>query len=96
MAIFQVDSDDLMNKSSAVQGSISRLQGEVNTMEANLRQLQNSWRGQAANNFQEVLTQWRATQLRVEESLASIQTALTAASRHYTDAEHANATMFRF
>ncbi|MFC0581826.1 WXG100 family type VII secretion target [Micrococcoides hystricis] len=96
MTSFQVDAADLQSKSAAVQGSISRLQTEVNTMDANLRLLKDSWRGQAANNFMSVLSQWRATQAKVEESLGSIRTALASASKQYAEAERANAAMFKF
>lgn len=97
MSIVQIDVEDLRAKSGAVEGSIGRLQAEVSTMEANLRQLQDTWRGQAAANFQGVLTtEWRATQQRVEESLAGIRRAMDAAATQYQDAETANAAMFRF
>lgn len=96
MTSFQVDAADLQTKSAAVQASITRLQTEVNTMDANLRLLKESWRGQAATNFMTVLTQWRTTQAKVEESLASIQSALTSASKQYAETERANAAMFKF
>ncbi|GAA1115966.1 WXG100 family type VII secretion target [Citricoccus alkalitolerans] len=95
MALVQIDTEDLIAKSQAVESSIGRLQTEVNAMEANLRQLQDTWRGQAANNFQAILTEWRATQSRVEESLVSIRGAMTHAAQQYLDAETANASMFR-
>lgn len=96
MSIVQIDIEDLRAKSGAVEGSIGRLQAEVNTMEAHLRQLQDTWRGQASTNFQGVLSEWRATQQRVEASLAGIRQAMDAAAQQYQDAEAANASMFRF
>lgn len=95
MALFHIDTEDLMGKSQAVEGSIGRLQSEVNQMEANLRQLQDTWRGQASNNFQTVVTEWRATQTRVEESLRMIRQAMNHAATQYLEAEQANAAMFR-
>ncbi|MGC5049003.1 WXG100 family type VII secretion target [Micrococcus porci] len=95
MTIVQIDVEDLRAKSGAVEGSIARLQTEVNTMEANLRQLEGTWRGQAAANFQGVLTEWRATQARVEESLGGIRRAMDLAASQYSDTEAANAAMFR-
>ncbi|MDY6055764.1 WXG100 family type VII secretion target [Micrococcus sp.] len=96
MSIVQIDVEDLRAKSGAVEGSIARLQAEVNGMEANLRGLQETWQGQASTAFQGLLTEWRATQLRVEESLAGIRRAMDAAAQQYQDAEAANAAMFRF
>lgn len=95
MVLVQIDTDDLSAKSQAVEGSIGRLQTEVNTMETNLRQLQDTWRGQASDNFQSVLSEWRATQAKVEESLMSIRQAMTAAADQYLNTETANASMFR-
>ncbi|MBG6180885.1 WXG100 family type VII secretion target [Arthrobacter sp. CAN_A1] len=94
MTNFQVDTDALAAKSNEVQGTISRLQAEVNTMQAGLLDIEVLWKGQAAANFLEVVTQWRATQARVEESLAEINHALTVAIQHYAEAELSNARMF--
>ncbi|MGW6173496.1 WXG100 family type VII secretion target [Arthrobacter sulfonylureivorans] len=94
MAVFQVDSEALAAKSMAVQGTIGRLQAEVNTMQSGLRELESLWTGAAAANFQQLVTDWRATQLKVEESLASINAALSHASQQYLQAEEANARMF--
>ena len=94
MAVFHVDSDALQAKSMAVQGTIGRLQAEVDAMQAGLRELEALWSGPAAANFQQLITQWRATQLKVEESLGSINAALVHASEQYAQAEAANARMF--
>jgi early secretory antigenic target protein ESAT-6 len=94
MAVFQVDSEALNAKSMAVQGTIGRLQSEVNTMQAGLRELESLWTGSASANFQQLVSDWRATQLKVEESLASINAALAQASQQYAQAEEANARMF--
>lgn len=95
MALVQIDTEDLMAKSQSVEASIGRLQSEVNSMESLLRQLQDTWRGQASANFQTVLTEWRGTQARVEESLVSIRGAMSQAAQQYMDTESANAAMFR-
>ncbi|WP_262106136.1 WXG100 family type VII secretion target [Arthrobacter sp. Marseille-P9274] len=94
MAVFHVDSEALNAKSMAVQGTIGRLQSEVNTMQAGLRELESLWTGSASANFQQLVSEWRATQLKVEESLASINAALAQASQQYAQAEEANARMF--
>lgn len=94
MAVFHVDSEALNAKSTAVQGTIGRLQAEVNTMQAGLRELESLWTGSASANFQQLVSDWRATQLKVEESLASINAALAQASQQYAQAEEANARMF--
>ncbi|MHA7264278.1 WXG100 family type VII secretion target [Arthrobacter sp. TMN-37] len=94
MAYFQVDTDSLAARSAQVQGTIGRLQAEVGSMEAGLRELEALWTGQAAANFQALITQWRGTQVRVEESLAGINEALAAAGRSYAEAELGNTRMF--
>ena len=47
-----------------------------------------------SGNFQQLVSDWRATQLKVEESLASINAALAQASQQYAQAEEGNARMF--
>lgn len=95
MALFQIDTEELLAKSQAVEGTIGRLQTEVNTMDGQLRQLNDSWRGQASANFQSIISEWRATQTRVEESLRSIRQAMNHAASQYQQTEQANAAMFR-
>ncbi|MDO5493883.1 MAG: WXG100 family type VII secretion target [Nesterenkonia sp.] len=94
MAILQIDTSDLMAKSQTVEGTLGRIQTDVNSMEGQLRQLQDSWKGSAAVAFQDVLTQWRATQAQVEQSLASVRQAMAAASSQYEETESANTRMF--
>ncbi|HEY4536066.1 MAG TPA: WXG100 family type VII secretion target [Enteractinococcus sp.] len=95
MARIQIDVQELFAKASNVQSTADRIQSEVNTMDAALRQLQESWVGQAAANFQTVVTEWRTTQQRVEESLRSIREAMQHAGQQYEATEQANAAMFR-
>lgn len=95
MACIQIDVQELFAKASGVQATADRIQGEVNNMDAALRQLQESWIGQASSNFQAVVTEWRATQQRVEESLRSIREAMQHAGQQYESTEQANAAMFR-
>jgi WXG100 family type VII secretion target len=94
MTYFNVDTDSLAARSVQVQGTIGRLQAEVNTMQAGLRELEGLWTGQAATNFQQLITQWRGTQAQVEESLAGINAALGLATQQYAEAELSNARMF--
>ena len=44
--------------------------------------------------FQAVVADWNATQLRVEESLNAINSALGQAGQQYADIESANARLF--
>ncbi|WP_022873605.1 WXG100 family type VII secretion target [Nesterenkonia alba] len=94
MAVFQIDTGDLLAKSQNVEATLSRIQSDVNSMEAQLRQLQETWKGSASVAFQDVLTQWRATQAQVEQSLASVRQAMAAASSQYEETEMANTRMF--
>ncbi len=94
MTRYQVDSDAVINATSAVRGSISRIQAEVDALHGQLVNLQGSWTGQAATAFQSIVGDWKATQVRVEESLGSISTALAHAGQQYAEAEEANARLF--
>ena len=94
MTRYQVDSDEVLGVSSAVRGSISRIQSEVGALHGQLVNLQSSWTGPAAAAFQSLATEWRGTQQRVEENLAAINQALATAGHQYADAEASNARMF--
>lgn len=94
MAQFNVNSDELAVKSTAVKGSVDRIRMEVDAMKRNLADLQATWTGTAANNFQLLLQEWHATELRVEASLESINAALSMAATQYAQAEDANTRMF--
>ena len=96
MALIQVDSDVLIARSAEVQGTIDRLQAEINGMQSGLQALADSWQGQASANFQSVVAEWRATQAQVEDSLASINQALRFASEQYAETEAANTALFRY
>jgi WXG100 family type VII secretion target len=94
MTTFQVDSEAVLSATSAVRASIDRIQAEVGGLHGQLTSLQGSWSGQAASAFQGVITDWRATQQRVEESLAAINQALTQAAQQYAEIEASNARLF--
>lgn len=94
VAQFNVNSDELALKSTAVRGSVDRIRMEVDAMKRNLLDLQSTWTGAAATNFQALLQEWHATELRVEASLESINGALSTAATQYAQAEEANTRMF--
>jgi early secretory antigenic target protein ESAT-6 len=95
MAVFSVDSDAVLSSTAAVRGTIDRLHAESASMLAQLTQLQSTWTGSASAAFHGVVEQWRVTQRQVEDSLTSINTALSAAGRQYADAEMATTSLFR-
>lgn len=94
MTRYQVDSEAVLGATNAVRSSIGRIQAEVGGLHGQLVALQDSWSGQAASAFQSVLTEWRSTQQRVEESLDAISRALGQAGQHYAEIEAANARLF--
>lgn len=94
MTRYQVDSDAVLSATGAVRASIGRIQGEVSGLHGQLVNLQGSWSGQAASSFQGVVTEWKATQQRVEENLAALNQALTRAGQQYADTEQQNASLF--
>ncbi len=94
MSRFEVDSAQVSTASTAVRGSVGTISAEVDRMMRNLLDLQGSWKGQAASQFQVVVEDWRATQERVKASLEQVSNALAAAATTYADAEQANARMF--
>lgn len=94
MTRFEVDSAQVARAAGAVQASASAIGAEVDRMMHHLVELQGSWKGQAASSFQQVVTDWRATQERVRTSLDEIRGALAVTGRQYEEAEQAAARMF--
>ncbi|MET4781288.1 WXG100 family type VII secretion target [Glaciihabitans sp. UYNi722] len=94
MTRYQVDSEAVLGATAAVRSTIGRIQAEVSGLHGQLDNLQGSWTGQAATAFQAVVIDWKATQQRVEESLAAISQALGQAGQQYADIEASNARLF--
>lgn len=94
MGRFEVDSETIAATATAVHHSIESVVGETDRMMHNLEALQGTWRGQAAESFAGLTTEWRATQQRVHASAASIQAALARAGQQYEEVEAATVRMF--
>ncbi|MCV2395075.1 WXG100 family type VII secretion target [Actinotalea sp. M2MS4P-6] len=91
---YEVDSDQVARASSAAAASVGAIRTEVAALLRHLTDLQAGWRGGAASAFAGVLTDWTATQRRVEESLDQITAALGAAAQHYDAAEQQATRLF--
>ena len=78
MTTYHVDAAQVSAATQTVQGTIGRIQAEVASLLGQLTGLQSSWSGQAATAFQGAVSDWRSTQLHVEQSLAQLNRALWA------------------
>jgi WXG100 family type VII secretion target len=94
MTRYQVDSEAVLTTTGAVYGSMGRIQAEVAALLGHLTNLEGSWTGAAATAFHSVVSDWKATQHRVDESLGSINRALGTAGQQYADIEASNARLF--
>lgn len=94
MSIISVDTELLQVKSANVKATVDRISADVQTMKRGLDELQATWRGSAATNFQALVTEWTLTQGKVEASLASINLALSSAAASYAQAEQGNVQRF--
>jgi WXG100 family type VII secretion target len=94
MTQFTVDSEQVMAANSAIQSTIARLQGEVDTLHAQLINLNSSWTGLAANSFQDLASRWRQTAASVEAQLGELGNALAHAANQYSEIEYANQRLF--
>lgn len=94
MSIIAVDTELLQLKSANVRATVDRISADVQTMKSGLDELQSTWRGPAATNFQALVAEWTLTQGKVEASLASINLALNSAAASYAQAELNNAQRF--
>ncbi|GAA2856641.1 WXG100 family type VII secretion target [Paenarthrobacter ilicis] len=96
MSVISVDTELLQLKSANVKGTVDRISSDVHTMRRGLEELQGTWKGSAANNFQALILEWSLTQSKVEASLASITTALSSAATSYSEVEHGNTQRFTY
>ena len=94
MSIISVDTELLQLKSANVKATVDRISSDVQTMKRGLDELQATWRGSAATNFQALVTEWTLTQGKVEASLASINLALASAASSYAQTEQGNTQRF--
>jgi early secretory antigenic target protein ESAT-6 len=94
MTRYQVDSEAVAAATGNVRAAVGRIQAEVSGLHSQLSNLQSSWSGPAATAFQSIVADWKATQQRVEESLAHINAGLAQAGQLYSDAEEQNARLF--
>jgi WXG100 family type VII secretion target len=74
---------------------MERISGEASSLLSQLVNLQGSWSGPAASAFQSVVTDWRSTQHKLDESLGSIGKALGVAGQQYAEIETSNARLFQ-
>lgn len=91
---FQVDTQQITAAAGDIRRMSAQIESDVAGMMARLNALQSAWRGSAAAGFQQVVTQWSATQRQVRESLDAIETGLSRAGTQYADVEAANAALF--
>lgn len=94
MSRYEVDSVQVARASTAAGASVGAIRTEVATLMRHLTDLQAGWRGSAATAFGGVVSDWAATQQRVEASLDQITSALAQAAQHYADAEQQASRLF--
>ena len=94
MSIISVDTELLQLKSANVKATVDRISADVQAMKRGLDELESTWRGTAATNFQSLIAEWTLTQGKVEASLASINLALASAAATYAQAEQGNTQRF--
>jgi len=94
MTRFQVDSEAVLATTTALRGSIVRIQGDAATLQAQLTGLQSTWSGSAASAFQVAVGEWTGAYQRVEQALTALNEALMHAGQGYSDVEQQAARMF--
>ena len=94
MSRYEVDSTMVAGASAAAGASVAAIRVEVAALMRHLTELQTGWRGTAATAFGGVVSDWSATQTRVEISLDQITSALALAAQHYADAEQQASRLF--
>ncbi|GAA1368551.1 WXG100 family type VII secretion target [Brevibacterium luteolum] len=94
MAVIQVDAQEIEATVTRTRESCTVLHNEAASLMGHLRSLENSWRGGAAESFQQLAGEWEVVQRQVQESIESIRDALSAAGVQYSEVEEANRKRF--
>lgn len=94
MTRYEVDSAQVATAAASVQARAGAIRSEVAAMHRQLADLQASWRGGAATAFAGVLTDWSATEARLDASLEQIVAAMQSAARTYAEAEMQASRLF--
>lgn len=94
MSRIEVDSTRVAAASTAVQASAERIRTEIDTMTRQLTEFQANWKGTAASSFQQVMTDWRATQEQVHQALDEIRQALAIAAQQCEQAKNTAIRIF--
>lgn len=95
MSVFTVDTDAVQAAHGSTRATVERVRADSATLAGQLTQLQSSWTGAASQAFQLCAEEWRGAQLRMEQVLDSIGTALGSAATQYSDADQYSASLFR-
>ncbi|WP_040166191.1 WXG100 family type VII secretion target [Microbacterium gorillae] len=95
MAVFSVDSDEVIAAAMRARATAARIRQDVDTMAIMLVDLQSTWTGAASAGFQRLLEEWRAADRTVDQALDHLNQTLDHAGRSYTEAEGAAMAMFR-
>jgi WXG100 family type VII secretion target len=94
MSRYEVDSAQVAQAAASVQARAGAIRSEVGAMHRQLADLQASWQGAAATAFAGVLSDWSATEARLDASLEQIVAAMHSASRTYAEAESQASRLF--
>lgn len=95
MTSYMVDSAELETAVAGTYASMDAVRTEHAGLLARLEGLQASWTGGASAAFQLAVEDWRAAQLRVEESMGLINGALGSAATSYASVETDVQALFR-
>lgn len=87
MSSFTVNTERIAGSASDISQISEEVESSVSAMMSRLTQLQSEWTGAASGSFQELVTDWRATQRTVKESLDDISRVLREAGETYSTTE---------
>ena len=87
MSTFTVNTERIAGSASDIAQISEEVETSVAAMMTRLTQLQSEWTGSASGSFQDLVTDWRATQRTVKESLDDIGRVLAEAGQTYASTE---------
>lgn len=91
----QFDTGDIAAKAQAIVTTAGDIENLLNTLNGQMVDLSNSYKGAAADAFQEVYQHWQATQVQIKEELNDISVGLRNTGQARDDQESSLTTQWR-
>jgi len=94
MADYKIDSEQLRSSAGKVGTQSKDIMERIRAVQTEVQNTKSFWTGQANNNYERLMQQWKAAADKVQAALDDTVQALNAAAQDYASTEQQNASRF--